>query len=479
MLARHVAVLALLAGCPSSAGPAARLQQAPPTVAAAEGAKAPVIEACTPPKSADLMVVDWTPETRGDLEVAMKEGLALLAYDCKSARLVAGCSLEGGYAYIGTTRRTKKIEMTTSDEVAANLPISGLSWMTEIGGKFARDTGLLAELVMVGKRSSAKKTAQRAELTGACDGVTHFVRAATVGAFAVASGSKAELGATATLMGKGASGDSKSATKLESHDGSLAACETSTPDGTTPPAECGAIMRIELEPIGGAATATAAPELAVASCAPGFVVADGVCVRPDKPHQCDPADAADCATQCDAGDAGSCATLAALDRSSDKATAYAQKACDADNMLGCRVLASIKLAGKGKTKAEGLALLDRACQAGDGRGCVELGVARLDDKKAAGDAQYAFRRACYGGGEHEGCAWLGTLYAEGKGGLSVSPKVAAKFFDKGCRDGSQRACTGYADLLAKGAGVDKDAARAKELYTAACAAGFEPACKKQ
>lgn len=397
-------------------------------MASADGNKAPAIEACTTPARADLMVVDWTPEARGDLEVAMKEGIALLAYDCKSAKLVPACSLAGTYGYIGTTKREKKIEMSTNDEIAANLPVSGISWLTEIGGKFGRETGLLAQMVMIGKRSSAKKVAQRGELEGTCTEATHFVRAATVGAFAVASGSKAELGATATLMGKGGSAGSKSATKLESQDGDMAACDSSTPDAKQPPAQCGAIVRIELEPIGAAPPAK--PELAVPSCAPGFVVSDGVCVRPDKPHQCSPDDAAACKTQCDAGDLGSCATAAALGKDIE----LAKKACEGNVTLGCRVQAELS---KGKEKID---LLERACAAGDGMGCVDLGVAKLADKKLAGDAQYAFRRACYGGGEYEGCTQLGMLYVEGKGGMSKNVKLATQFLEKACKEGSQKGC---------------------------------------
>jgi hypothetical protein len=404
------------------------LQQPPPTVASADG-KPAEIQPCTTPARADLMVVDWTPEARGDLEVAMKEGLALLAYDCKSAKLVPSCSLAGSYNYIGTTKREKKVEMSTSDEIAANLPVSGLSWLSEIGGKFGRETALLAQMVMIGKRSSAKKMAARNELEGTCTEATHFVRAATVGAFAVASGSKAELGATATLMGKGGSADSKSATKLESQDGDLGACDSSTPDAKQPPAQCGAIVRIELEPIGAAPAEK--PELAVAQCAPGFVVSDGACVRPDKPHQCSPDDVEACKTQCTAGNAGSCATAAALGKDIE----LAKKACDANVPLGCRVQAELTKAAKDK-----IALLERACAAGDGMGCVDLGLAKLDDKKLAGDAQYAFRRACYGGGEFEGCTQLGMLYVEGKGGLSKSPKLATSFFEKACKEGSQKSC---------------------------------------
>jgi hypothetical protein len=429
-------VVILLAGCPGSAGPAAKIQPPPPTVAAAEhGGKAPAIQPCSTPARADLMVVDWTPEARGDLEVAMKEGLALLAYDCKSAQLVPACMLAGNYAYIGTTKREKKIEMSTSDEIAANLPVSGISWLTEIGGKFGRETGLLAQMVMIGKRSSAKKVVVRSELEGACTEATHYVRAATIGAFAVASGSKAELGGQATVMGKGGSGSSKSSTKIESQDGDMAACDASTPDAKQPPAQCGAIVRIELEPIG--ASPAAAPELAVATCAPGFVPSDGACVKPDRPHQCSPDDAAACRTQCAAGNAGSCATAAAL----DKDLALASKACAAAVPLGCRVQAALTKAPKEKIE-----LLERACAAGDGVGCVDLGIAKLADKKLAGDAQYAFRRACYGGGEIEGCTMLGMLYVEGKGGMSKNPKLAAEFLSKACKEGSQKGCDGLKKL---------------------------------
>ena len=481
-----VPLVATLGGCPAST-PAQKVQPAVPTVGAVDPSmRGPAIEACTTPARHDLMVVDWSPEARGDLEVAMKEGVAVLAYDCRSARLVPACSMAGTYGYIGTTRREKKIEMTSSDEVAANLPVGGLSWLSDVGGKLGRERAVLAQLVMVGKRSSARKQIARGELEGGCADATHFVRAATVGAFAVAAGSKAELAAAATIMGKGAKAGSSSSTKIHAQDGELEACATSTPDGKAPPAQCGAVVRIELEPLGGEASAT--PELAIATCAPGFAMADGACVRLDKPHQCTPTDAAACTAQCEAGHAASCATAAVLHRDGvgaardwARAAGFAQRACDQDVMLGCRLVAAAKLGGEGvkKDKPGAIALLDRACLAGDGMGCVELGVARLADKKLAADAQYAFRRACYGGGEHEGCAWLGTLYADGKGGMTASPKLAASFFDKGCKEGSQRACVGYADLLKGGKGVDKDVPRAKRLYEAACNAGHAPACKKK
>jgi hypothetical protein len=463
------------------------VQPTVPTVtgSTASGGGGTAIAACKGGDRHDLMVVDWTPELRGDLEVAMKEGLAVVGYDCKSMKLVATCSLAGSYGYIGTTRREKKIEMSSSDEIAANLPVGGLSWLSDVGGKLDRESALVAQMVMVGKRSSAKKQAEQGELENDCAGATHFVRAATVGAFVVAAGSKAELAASAKIAGKGASGESKSSTKVHAQDGDLDACAKSTTDGKAPPDQCGAVVRIELEPIGASAPAQA--EVAVAACPPGFARDDdGACRKPDVPHQCTPGDAKDCAAQCDAGNASSCAMLAAMyrdgtgiEKDASKASAFASTACDAGVPAGCRIAASVKLSGKGRDLKGALALLDKACLAGDGMACVDLGVAKLDDKKLSNDAQYAFRRACYGGGEHEGCAWLGVLYAEGKGGMRVNPKLAAPFFEKGCKEGSPRACTGLADLLKAGKRVKADAARAAALHDKACSGGYAPACKKK
>jgi TPR repeat protein len=391
----------------------------------------------------------------------------------------------GSYEYIGTTLRNNVIAFWTSDEVAANLPVGGLSWLSDLSGRYGIDNSLLAHLVMVGKRSSAKKQAERGELKGGCDGATHFVRAATVGAFVVQSGSEVDLQASAKSLGKGASAASQSGMKIQAQDGDREACRKAKPDDKAPPDQCGAIVRIELEPIGG--KPAEAPELAVATCAPGFAMADGACVLAVRPHQCRPGDAAECTRQCDADDGGSCATLAAMHRDGlgiakdwAKAAALADRACQKNVAAGCRTLAAAKLTGEGTAKdvQGGLALLDKACAAGDGLGCIDLGIARLAAKKLANDAQYAFRRACYGGGEFDGCAWLGALYAEGKGGLAVNAKLAAGFFEKGCKEGSARACDGLGELVKSGKGVDKDPARAKALFEQACNGGFAPACKK-
>ncbi|HPH65842.1 MAG TPA: tetratricopeptide repeat protein, partial [Kofleriaceae bacterium] len=328
----------------------------------------------------------------------------------------------------------------------------------------------------------------KSDLKGSCEGATHYVRAVTVGAFVVASGSQAELGANVKIMGKGANAGSASKTQINSEDGDVEACQKSTSDDKKAPDQCGALVRLELEPIGESVNAATppAPELVVASCPAGFARADdGTCRKPNVPHQCTPGNADECLKQCEAGSAGSCATLAAMYRNGSgaakdmaKAGTYGQKACDKDVSAGCRMAAAAKLEAKDAKGA--IELLDKACKADGGAVCVDLGVAQLGSKDARSsvNAQYSFRRACYGG-EGEGCAWLGTLYAEGKGGASASPKLAAAFYEKGCKDGSGRACEGLGGLLLTGKGVAKDAQRATELFAKACSAGLQTACNKK
>ncbi len=43
------------------------------------------------------LVVDWEAHQRADVEEAMQDGVAVVAYDCKSLRLLKGCSVDGSY----------------------------------------------------------------------------------------------------------------------------------------------------------------------------------------------------------------------------------------------------------------------------------------------------------------------------------------------------------------------------------------------
>src|SRR5580700_9362941 len=66
--------------------------------------------------------IDWPPEKRVDLEVAMRQGIPVVAYDCKSIRLLPECKVDGSYGFVGTTTKEQVIRLDNADELSANLP---------------------------------------------------------------------------------------------------------------------------------------------------------------------------------------------------------------------------------------------------------------------------------------------------------------------------------------------------------------------
>src|SRR5262245_29071746 len=103
----------LLPGC--GAGTAAEAVRPPEqTASSALGESA---ECRDVSRGAEPLVVDWKPEQRGELEVAMKDGVAIVAYDCNGIRLLPDCRLDGEYGFIGMTRKEQVVRLETMDEV--------------------------------------------------------------------------------------------------------------------------------------------------------------------------------------------------------------------------------------------------------------------------------------------------------------------------------------------------------------------------
>ena len=213
----------LLTACP----PAAR-DPRPPSAAAARGSETVlVIEAQGSP-----LIVDWQPEHRGDLEVAMREGVAVVGYDSKGLRLLQDCHIDGNYGFIGVSTKEQVIVLQSSDEVKANLPATGLSILARVGAELGTSTEIDIAMVMVGKKKTTWVSASPADLKGDCRGATHFVRGATVGAFALQSAARGQARATAELFGAGVTGNHARQRQVRSVDGTLDACRQASPDAS-------------------------------------------------------------------------------------------------------------------------------------------------------------------------------------------------------------------------------------------------------
>jgi TPR repeat protein len=477
-----------MAGAAASCGGHAHDAMRPDQPQAADATGRTQVKAVDGPSSP--LVVDWKAEQRADLEEAIHDGIAIVAWDDAGLRLLKRCTLAGTYGYLPVQVKKDVVRLETADDVKASLPTAGLGIVGKIGGGFSQGTTLDIALAMVGKRRTTWNQVTRDDLKGTCDGATHYVRAILVGAFAMKTGTRANAAAAAEIFGAGASSAVGSSKDVSSTDGKIDACDQVTGEEAKPPSQCGAILRLELEPISkvaaaaspsatGPATAQHAPPDVKAEvaegCPQGFVFSQGACkaAAPDRPHACAPDDVADCDAQCQKGDGASCdrfGSLVARGKAGtpDPARALAafQKSCDAGYANGCANL-GIRLAfGPSHDAVKGAAAFARGCGLGSARSCEIAGEAALQS-----DAQQAlklFSKGC-DGGDFIACTNAGFILAGG-GGASVQrdDAKALEFARRACFGGEAVACGNAGYKIELGESVPADPGAALVLYARAC-----------
>ncbi len=480
-----VIVWALLgAGCGAGAA-AEAIRPADPTAGAALGeGTCHEVEATA---AAEPLVVDWKPEQRGDLEEAMHDGVAVVAYSCKGIKLLKECKLDGNYGYLGMTRREQVVRLSNSDELRANLPSMGGILAAKIGGEMERGATLDIAMVMVGKKRTTWAAATKDDLKGTCEGATHFIRSAMVGAFAMDTGTKAKARVTGEMFGVGAAAGSASEKSVKNKEGDLDDCQKAAPDSAKAPPQCGAAVRLVLSPIGAGAKAgekageapakpvdPAAPPAEVA-CPKGLVLAEGKCTAPkaDLAFQCRQGDAAECTAQCDKGHLGSCGALGVMlatgrgaGRDFAKAAPALKKACDGSEAAACTWLGVLTADGSGVAKdaAGAGALFDKGCSGGDASGCTRAGKALLASDAVKGAA--LLEKGC-SGGDDAGCAAVAPLYAQGRGVTKDGAK-AAGFYKRACDGSDAASCNALGEMHEIGRDARKDAIYATMLYRRGC-----------
>ncbi len=481
----HLAFLALLTfGCGSGSA-ASSVRPPPPTFASAtSSATCKVEEGRNEP-----FIVDWPADKRTDLEVAAKQRIPVVAYSCNSLRVLPECEVDGTYAFVGVTEKEEVIRLADSDEVRANLPFSGSALAGKLSADLQRGSTIDIAFAIIGKRVSTKARVERPSLRGECNGATHFVRATTVGAFAMQVSTRGKVRAAVDVFGFSASGDSASSRDTQSRDGELAACRTSSADASEAALKCAAPLRLELRPIreatnpsGDAARESRFADVIPHACPTGLVSDDaGKCARPTAtaPHVCTPGNAADCEEQCTRGSATSCALFARMlqlgrgaKQDLGRALTLYDSACKAGAMPACGRLGELLVAAK---HPEGVTLMKRSCEAGWVDGCNLLGTYLTASGQAGkGDVFALFKRSCAGGAA-EGCWSLGTLFQEGVG-VRKNDAEALGYFALGCDGGARLGCVSYAKFIDEGRGTTSDPAKAVAILESSCERGFSDAC---
>ena len=491
-LGARVIVLALATAIPGC-GPGATAQAVRPEDKTAHEAlgETPATSSLTCSKAPDKgepLIVDWKTAEQLDLTVTMQKGVAVVAYDCKSIRLLKDCGVKGTYGFTAVPSVLEEaVQIDDADEVQANLPLGGVS----LSGEVSRGSSIDIALAYVGKQSALNEAVTKTDLKGSeCAAATHYVRGATVGAFVLATGTKGKVRAAADIFGAGASGESSSTKKKLNSGGDVKACRAVKAGLEKPPEGCGALIRLDLFALGAEAVPSkeggAAPPLEN-TCIDGFVPSDGRCVKKsrDVARRCEPDDIQDCKAQCDKGNADSCYNAGAYlqSRRQEGTELYLRKACEGNVGRACSRLAIIYAPGLLQPDPpKSFMYAQKGCDLLVPQACVYEG--EQDKTKSWSERADFFRRAC-DLGYFEGCRSLARVYLEGREGLPRKTEQGLAILVRACEAGTGKACGNLAELYNKGklfSGMETDVQPSPEKSAAyqqqACERGASGAFMK-
>lgn len=398
---------------------------------------------CKQGSYAEPLIIDLPADKRVDLEARMKESVVIVNYDCNKMTILKDCSLTGDYNFAGVSMKEQVISLNNQDELSANLPFSSGS----VGGSLETGTQLNLALIMVGKRSTAAKVSKPVLSGSQCGEATHFMRAATVGAFAMKTGAKGKVAAAVELFGAGTSGSSSAEESRQNKDGDIGSCKSSKPDAETPPDQCRSAIRLELVPIPAEGPKVAkegekkaegkeAKLLENPCSVEGFTMVDGKCTDASKaegPKLCDPTSSDQCKAECAKGSSESCHNYAEL--------AFQDFCKDPSKKAQC----------DGSTTQQ--------TQANE-RVALEY-----------------WKKACDGGKVGPACDQIGQYMLTGIGGMKGDHPMAKKYLTKGCDEGISDSCWVLSDNYLKGEyGTEKDVMKGLNLKQRACDLGEADAC---
>jgi hypothetical protein len=216
---------------------------------------------------AEPLVVEWPSAARAKLEALSRTGVVAVRYTGCEMEVLASCNAPGKYAYTAITPKRDHVAIRNEDDLYANIPLGA----ARLEGKLERAGELDVDMSIVGRYASDRAVVSATELQGPdCSKATHVVTALTVGAFDFSAGSGATVGAGAGVGGMGAGASASSSRELLNSDGQRSACDAAKTSDGRPPEACGAILRLEVVPLGeakrdvGPPSVTPPPAVAVA-----------------------------------------------------------------------------------------------------------------------------------------------------------------------------------------------------------------------
>ncbi|MBK8261145.1 MAG: SUMF1/EgtB/PvdO family nonheme iron enzyme [Nannocystis sp.] len=209
------------------------------------------------------VIIEWPSADRANLEQQIRRGdkIVVVRYEGCEMEVLRDCAAPGAYRYAAVQRKEESSSLKDEDELYAKIPLGA----AQLVGELKSHGALELTMTIVGGYESSSASLPRHQLTGACEGATHLVRSLTVGAFTLSSGRGAEARVGAEAWGAGAGGRTARERGALRSDGDPRSCHSG--DDDAPPDQCGALLRLEVVPLGEAA----APRRRARPCPPDTV----------------------------------------------------------------------------------------------------------------------------------------------------------------------------------------------------------------
>jgi hypothetical protein len=320
------------------------------------------------------------------------------------------------------TRKDDRITIRDADDLYANIPV----YAAKFEAKLQKSGELNVAMTMVGRYSADRSSVRVDELQGDCSRATHFVTALTVGAFEFFAGADAEIGGGVAVMNAGAGAHGTAKRETLNRDGDKAACENATDEDKRPPAQCGALIRVEVVPLGEA-------KALAATCPDGTQWDGSQCVGKKLRVDCPPGSTWD-GSKCVASVDTNCASGMHFESG---------RGCVAN----VQAPPPTSTVGSGEAQAErclaqyreDCALYKKACDGNDAEGCYRLGMMYQRDHGVTKNAIALWQKACDLGLAHS-CGLLGLHYENGRA-VPANRTRAIGLYRQACKPGYDWGCT--------------------------------------
>jgi len=201
------------------------------------------------------LIVEWPGTHKVDLESISKRGIVVVKFKGCKLEVLPRCEAKGAYTFEAVTPQRDALEIKDDADLFSKLPVASSALKAELAsGKM-----LKLDYVLVGQRLAGTEPE---ELSGACEGGTHYVRTISVGAYNMETQSRAKSGADVDvgIVAVGAHNSSSRNRSRNSGDVVNCAGKTDIDEKNIRGYGCGAPVRLGLAPLSAGRSAEASAQ---------------------------------------------------------------------------------------------------------------------------------------------------------------------------------------------------------------------------